>query len=122
MRSLSLAAIAWLTSACSADAIPEPEPTLYTRGAFLAVARSEGDFEVLRTLAVLGQGTPEEILFLGRYGERPGSYEEAKVLCQRRDLLPAPGVTLREGSWFTDRDWRVVWFRTLSTEEESAFR
>jgi hypothetical protein len=117
-----LALLAPLALACSADAVPEPEPTLSTRGSFVAVVTDEGDLELLRTLAVLGQGTPEEILFFARYGERPQTYEEATAISQRRDLTQSEVVTLRERAWFTGRDWRVVWFRSLSREEESAFR
>lgn len=121
-RTWVLAALASLALACSADAVPEPEPTLHTRGAFLAIRTDEGDLQLLRTLAVLGQGTPDELLFLGRYRERPKTYEEAKATCQRHDLQQAAEVALREGSWFKAREWRVVWFRTLTAEEESAFR
>lgn len=120
--SRTLLTMAWLNGACSADVAPEPEPTLHTKGAFVAVAADDGDLQLLRTLAVLGKGSPDETFFVTRYGERPRTYEEAAAIAKRRDLTGASLVTLLGGNYFDDREWRVVWFRSLSSEEESAFR
>jgi hypothetical protein len=87
---------------CSADAAPEPEPRLTTPGAFIAIEK-----EANRPL----------IVFVGHYGPTAGSFEEARALS--KDTRLRFGTIGR----FLDtdleqRNWRVVWFRTL-TEEES---
>ena len=120
--SWTLLMMAALNGACSADVAPEPAPTLHTKGAFVAVAADDGELQLLRTLAVLGKGSPDETLFVTRYSERPQTYEEAAALAQRHDLTRASEVTLLGGNYFVDREWRVVWFRSLSSEEEGAFR
>ncbi len=120
--SWTLLTMAVLNGACSADVASEPEPTLHTKGAFVAVAADDGDLQLLRTLAVLGKGSPDETFFVTLYGERPQTYEEAAVIAQRRDLTRASEVTLLGGNYFVEREWRVVWFRSLSSEEQGAFR
>ena len=59
-------ALSWLwgLSSCSADAAPEPEPTLETKGAFFAVVADSGDLELFRTLAVLGEGKDNDAFFV----------------------------------------------------------
>ncbi len=119
---LWLGASALELGGCSSDAVPEPEPTVYTSGAFVAVADDRGDLELFRTLAVLGQGSPQETFFFGSYGLRPRDYEEATALAKRRDLDLSSELTLLGGADLRTHDWRVVWFRSLSNEEQAAFR
>ena len=108
--------------ACSADMAPEPEPTLYTSGAFVAVADDAGSYDLYRTLAVLGDGSTSDALFLTRYGVKPKSYEEAAELAKQHDLVAAPEVTVLGKGYFDRHEWRVVWFRSLSIEEQAALR
>jgi len=108
--------------ACSADVAPEPAPTLDTVGAFVAVDESEEALSLYRTLAVLGEGNSADVLFMTRYGVAPQTYEEASALAKRRDLPASKQVTLLGKDYFDRHDWRVVWFRTLSSEEQAAFR
>jgi hypothetical protein len=108
--------------ACSADVAPEPAPSLDTVGAFVAVDEGEESLSLYRTLAVLGEGNSSDVLFMTRYGVAPQTYAEASLLAKRRDLPASKEATLLGRDYFDRRDWRVVWFRTLSFEEQAAFR
>jgi len=109
-------------SGCSSDSAVEPEPTVYTSGAFVALADDHGKLELFRTMAVLGQGSPQETFFFGSYGVKPRDYDDAMALAKRRDLNLAGELTLIGGVYLRTHDWRVVWFRSLTVEEQSAFR
>jgi hypothetical protein len=122
MRRLWISGMALALSACSADSVSEPEPTLYSIGAFVAIDENEDALTLYRTLAVLGDGSTSDALFLTRYGVKPQSYEEAAELAKRRDLPASEEVTIRGKGYFDRHDWRVVWFRSLSHEEQAAFR
>lgn len=108
--------------ACSADVAPQPEPTLYTSGAFVAVDDEAGSYDLYRTLAVLGDGSTSDALFLTHYGVKPKSYAEATELAKQHDLIASPEVTVLGKGYFDRHEWRVVWFRSLSTEEQAALR
>jgi hypothetical protein len=110
----------WL-SGCSADAVAEPAPTLETKGAFIAVANDEDGYNLLRTLAVLGDGGSDDVFFVVPYVGNPKTFEEA------RELAQDPALTVKETvavgrRYILSRDWRVVWFRSVSPEEEAGFR
>jgi hypothetical protein len=106
--------------ACSADAVAEPEPAIETKGAFIAVI-VDGEYELLRTLTVLGSGGQDETLFVVPYLVEPESFEEARELAKNPDL-PKGEVRAIGKRYITLREWRVVWFRSVSPEEEAAFR
>lgn len=108
-------------SACSADAVPEPEPTLDTKGAFIAVAADEGDYQLLRTLAVLGSGQDDDAFFVVPYVSKPKTFEEARELAQNPALRHADVIAIGR-RYITSREWRVVWFRSVSSEEEASLR
>jgi hypothetical protein len=110
-----------LLGACSADHVPEPEPTLETKGAFVAVASDDGGYELLRTLAVIGSGRDDDAFFVVPYDVTPPSVEAARVLAQNPSL-PAKPVVAVGRRYITSRDWQVVWFRSVSAEEEREFR
>ena len=109
------------SSACSADAVPEPEPTLDTKGAFVAVATGDDDYELLRTLAVLGSGRDDDAFFVVPYVARAKTFAEARELAKDPDL-PSREVTAVGRRYITSREWKVVWFRSVSFEEEAGFR
>lgn len=108
-------------SACSADSVSEPEPQLDTKGAFFAVVSDGGDLELYRTLAVLGDGDDDDAFFVLPYRAKPRSFAEATALAKDPELPRAP-VTAFGRSYVTSREWRVVWFRSVSEEEQSEFR
>lgn len=108
-------------SGCSADAVSEPEPKLDTKGAFVAVATDANDYELLRILAVLGNGSDDDAFFVLPYVVKPKTFEEARELAKDPSLAGRDVVAVGR-RYFTSRDWRVVWFRSVSPEEEAAFR
>ena len=117
MRALLLALLATGLGACSADAAEEPEPTIDTPGAFVAVQSEEGPYLLHRTLSVLLLETGEELLFATVYAAQARDFAEARELAQEPDL---PKLRELEGvlkSELTSRSWKVVWFRTLTDEE-----
>jgi hypothetical protein len=113
----------WLGAGCSSDAAATPEPTYQTPGAFVAIEEASDRLALLRTLAVIGtpDGIDEQILFVSRYTTEPHSVEEARLLAQRKDL-PLGGDLALGLSYFKEHAWTVVWFRTLSSEEQASFR
>lgn len=117
-----LASVTLGLCACSADVAPEPAPTLDTVGAFVAVDEGGEALTLYRTLAVLGEGNNSDVLFMTRYGVAPQNYEEASLLAKRRDLPASEQVTLLGKGYFERLEWKVVWFRSLSSEEQAAFR
>lgn len=107
-------------AACSADAVPEPEPTLETRGAFFAVV-VDGEYQLRRTLAVLARGSQDETLFVLPYTATPHSFDEARELA-KDPALPAGDAIAIGRRYVVQREWKVVWFRSVSPEEDAGFR
>lgn len=106
---------------CSADSVDLAEPELDTKGAFFAVSADAGDFELYRTLAVLGNGDDDDVFFVFPYLSRPTSLAEARELA--KDPALAHGNVKAIGRrYFMSRTWKVVWFRSVSPEEEAEFR
>ena len=120
-RCLMLALSLSLLGACSADHASEPEPTLETKGAFVAVASDAGGYELLRTLAVIGPGRDDDAFFVVPYNVTPQSFEAAAELAKDPDLPTRPLIAIGR-RYITSRDWKVVWFRSVSVEEEQEFR
>jgi hypothetical protein len=117
-----LLVFAWSTmGACSADSVAEPEPTLDTKGAFIAVAADDGDYQLFRSLAVLGDGSDDDAFFVVPYVEKPKTFAQARELAQNPSLKGKDVIAIGR-RYITSRDWRVVWFRSVSSEEEAQFR
>ncbi len=116
-RALLLAAASGV--ACSADAVPEPEPGLETPGSFVASGPvSDGGFVLLRSLMSLRLDNGNTLLFFTRYDVRPKSFEHARELCRTTSDFPAVAMLQSPlKSEFELTPFRVVWFRTLTQEE-----
>jgi len=114
-----LSVLLLLALGCSAEAAPEPAPTLGTPGAFVAVASDAGNLELLRTLTSLGQGDANEVLFFIRYAARPETFEVARELSKSHELAVASELTLIGERYFDDRAFQIVWFRSLTEAEQS---
>lgn len=110
-----------LLGACSADHAAEPEPTLDTKGAFVAVASDGGGYELLRTLAVIGSGRDDDAFFVVPYRVTPPSFEAARELAKDSNLPRKPVMAIGR-RYITSRAWEVVWFRSVSADEEREFR
>lgn len=106
---------------CSADAVLEPEPTLDTKGAFVAVVADSGELELYRTLAILGEGNDNDAFFVVPYLESPASFAAARELAKDPNL-PHRAVTAIGRRYITSREFEVVWFRSVSYEEQESFR
>lgn len=117
-RAMLLSALA--LAACSADAVPEPEPTLETPGAYFAVV-VEGEYQLNRTITVFARGSQDETLFVVPYVATPHSFDEARELA-KDPTLPTREVIAIGRRYVVQREWRVVWFRSVSPEEEAGFR
>jgi hypothetical protein len=115
-------ALAFAACACSGeneqDLIP---PELTTPGSFVA-ASEEGlvGYRMNRVLrADVLPNNRNAYLHINVYQEVARSFEEAEELAKTRILslsTPNAVVVLTD---FTTRKWKVVWFRTLTPEEEA---
>lgn len=119
----ALSCLSWLglLAGCSADAVSEPEPTLDTKGAFVAVVADSGELELYRTLAILGEGNDNDAFFVVPYLESPASFAAARELAKDPNL-PHRAVTAIGRRYITSREFKVVWFRSVSYEEQESFR
>lgn len=120
-RLLASLLCSWVLAGCSADSVAEPEPTLDTKGAFVAVVGDSGELELYRTLAILGDGDDNDAFFVVPYLESPASFAAAREMAQDPSL-PHRAVTVIGRRYVTSREWQVVWFRSVSYEEEASFR
>lgn len=118
MLTVLLAAIS--ASGCSADAVSEPAPSYDTKGAFVAVVSDAGELELYRVLAALGQQFFDP-LFVTQYDVTPRSFAEAAELAKDPSLRHGPPVTIAR-KYFTSHESQVVWYRSVSAEEEADFR
>jgi hypothetical protein len=122
VRRMALALLLGLPGGCSADAADEPEPTLETPGAFIALADDEGTFQILRTLAGLEVGSGQDIIFFTLFEPKASDFEQARELARDRELPVSDPLVLVPKSDVLSRTWKVVWFRTLNEEERSVLR
>jgi hypothetical protein len=126
VRSLATYALfaALVTSlpACSADAADEPEPTLETPGAFVAVGIDESGYRIWRTLTAIRLENRQEVLFFTAYAPVAEDFAEARELARDPDLEVGQSLVVSSREYVTEQPWKVVWFRTLTDEELSVVR
>ncbi len=119
---LGVLLLGFTASACSADEAEQPEPTLGTPGAFVAVDNGFGSYDIARTLIALNVGNHQDAIFFKVYAPTAATFEQA------RELAKDPELPVRDALVLTLRDdvlahsWKVVWFRTLDEEERSVLR
>lgn len=104
------------TSACSADAVTEPWPSLDTPGAYFASAREPSGYHLYRTISVLHIDTQRNAMFLD---EHPGGAEtlaEAERLARDASTRFVDGPVIFKEALLRSPH-RVVWFRSLTDEE-----
>jgi hypothetical protein len=104
-------------SSCSSDAPVEPEPAFDQRGAFVAVDQGADGLMLFRTLSpwVTESGT---FLFVTIYAVHPSSWDDAREISKNHDIPidTVSGMFRRDD--VAALPHRVVWFRTLTAEEE----
>jgi hypothetical protein len=59
------------------------------------------------------------LVFLTVYDVHPSSWEEAREQAKSRDIPLRLEIRIEPDTVITDHPYRVVWFRTLSEEEEA---
>ena len=120
---VSLAGVAALViSACSADSVTPPEPTLETPGAFVLATDDSGLTILFRTLQVVPIDSTESLLDAILYAAAPSSPEQARALARDRALPvaePHASFSLRS---ILSLEPEVVWFRSVTQDERDALR
>ena len=107
---------------CSADSKPAPEPDVFTPGAFLARESQPGTYQLFRTLIVLRMENGKSVMFMIEYSGSFPSLEVARERAKDPNLrVRAPVITYLDEAFLTV-PVKVVWFRTLTEEEEDAYR
>ncbi|UQA59703.1 hypothetical protein [Polyangium aurulentum] len=104
---------------CASDAAHEPEPDLMTPGAFVAVEGYDepGHLTVIRTLDKL-QLENDVLLFVTVYDVRPSSWDEAREMAKSHEIPMRIEIQIDPIGTVTTKPHRVVWYRSLTQEEE----
>lgn len=112
-------ALGLATSGCASDDVKAPEAELGTPGAFIAIDgyEVEHEFTLIRTIDRLSFEV-ETLLFFSTYNVKPKNWEEARELAQQPDLPLLRAIEAQTTNAITIHPWQVVWFRTLTSEEE----
>jgi hypothetical protein len=102
-------------AACSSESLSDIEPEIQHAGAFVAVG--DTDLELYRTLKAL-RIEGDIIMFMTLYNVVPESFDHARAIAQQ-PLIPIRQelVTVSKALLTRHRN-QVVWFRTLTKEEE----
>jgi hypothetical protein len=108
--------------ACSSDAAFEPEPTLETPGAFVAVddvddVEGEGPLTLFRTLDTVTLPS-DTVVFVTIYNVNPRTWEEAREMSKSHEIPIRLEIQLVSSTPLVARPYRVVWWRSLTAEEQ----
>ena len=102
--------------ACSSENLPPPEPEVRHAGAFFA--EGTPDLALYRTLkAIRIEG--DSILFLTLYDVTPANFDHARELAQQPSLPIRQELVAASEALLLKQQYRVVWFRTLTKQEEN---
>jgi hypothetical protein len=107
---------------CSADAAEEPEPTLETPGAFIALGIDDSGYQIWRTLTAIRLENRQEVLFFTAYAPVAEDFGQAKAFAQDPELEVRQSLVVSSREYIAELPWKVVWFRTLTDEELSVIR
>jgi len=102
---------------CSSDAAPEPEPTVLTPGAFVAVREDTG-IALRRTLDTLNLQEGTRLVVTTHYAVTTTSFDEAREIAKGPEPPIERELAFDDEFQLLQREHRVVWFRTLTAEEE----
>jgi hypothetical protein len=105
-----------LLPACASESLPEPEPTLVTPGAFVAEAPDDGPLLLFRTLETFAT-EGDTIVAFTEYDVSPANWEQAEFFARLPDLPIRIALTAASANLFSQGEYRVVWYRTLTDEE-----
>jgi hypothetical protein len=114
-RWAAAALLAIFAAACSSESLPEPEPELRHSGAFFAVGSQPMElYRMLKALRIEG----DNILFTTLYDVAPANFEEATAIAQRAEIPVREQLLVFSEVQVLRSSVKVVWFRTLTAEEE----
>jgi hypothetical protein len=114
-------ACVWLAGCTGENQQFQLPPELTVRGSFVA-AKDENQQIYLLNRVLLAERFPDDIetvLHLITYEERAASVEQATELAQSAFLYVEHRHNKVLARDYVRREWKVVWFRTLTAEEES---
>jgi len=117
-----LAALALTLGGCSADHAPEPEPVFGTPGAFVAFVDDVDRMALVRSLALVPVQNAHQLWFCILYAEEPSSFEHARELAQSDSLTISQKNYTLWSDQLDELEHEVVWFRTLTAEENAYLR
>jgi hypothetical protein len=122
LRALALLSALLAACACTGEnqqfKLP---PELTVRGSFVAAMDDDGKTYLLNRV-LLAERFPEDIetvLHMITYQERASSIEQATELAKSQFLYVQSRHNKVLARDYVQREWKVVWFRTLNAEEES---
>lgn len=104
---------------CASDDLTSPEPALETPGAFVAIDGYDAENEIT-LIRILDRLTleSETLLFYSIYDVKPDSWQQAREFARDPNLPLRTEIDAQPRAAITFHPWRVVWFRTLTEEEE----
>ncbi len=106
-------------SGCASDDLKLPDAELGTPGAFIAVEgyNVDNEFTLVRTIDRLNFEV-DTLLFFSTYDVKPKSWIEARELAQQPNLPLRIEIEAQTTGAITEHPWQVVWFRTLTDDEQ----
>ena len=110
------AALTAALPACSSDSVAPPEPEVHHAGAFFAVGST--DIALYRTLKAL-RIEGDSILFLTLYEVTPSNFDHARELAKQPSLPIRQELVSASETLLLKQPHSVVWFRTLTKQEEA---
>jgi hypothetical protein len=102
---------------CSSDAPAEPEPRFDQPGAFVAMDEGAPSLLLFRTLSPWITEA-QSFLFVTVYDVEPKNWDEAREISKSHDIPLRKPLELLTREGVEVAPHRVVWFRTLTVEEE----
>lgn len=114
-----LMAMTLVVTGCASDDVRLPQAELVTPGAFVAIDGYdvEGEITLIRTIDRLDFEF-ETLLFFSTYDVKPTNFDHATELSSQADLPLRKLIDAQPTGAITTHPWQVVWFRTLTEEEE----
>lgn len=106
-------------SGCASDEITPPDPQLMTAGSFVAVEgyAEPGKLILVRMIDRLDFEF-ETLLFFSIYDVDPVNWDDAREWAQRPELPLRQEIDAQPSGAITELPNQVVWFRTLTIEEQ----
>jgi hypothetical protein len=104
---------------CASDDVRLPEAEMVTPGAFIAVEGydTEREITLIRTIDRLDFQF-ETLLFFSTYDVAPTTFTDATEFAKKPELPLRTEIDAQPLAAIREHRWQVVWFRTLTEEEQ----